>query len=390
MDKRPVTLIYDPIMFKGGSKVATSDALAQCNPQTQRFIVLTADKQYWQKSEFHQLHDAKICSLPLCKWTSQHHNGLLYWFEQLIATVVVLFFMVRFYQTSQLLGASGPGIDMPLYLVKKLTGKRVIQWVHGNVGLSRSIGYCLVNADAVFFLPSTKRSIQNAIEQYFWSSLNTGDVGALSELFIQSENYFETVNGITESRWPTPCQRDIPVGFWAASLLKWKGVDTLIDAVKLAHTLHPLPFNICYIQPQNTNMPVSNAPVELPHTQWHQDPIGLDEIRRQSNIFVSTSHNEPFGLSILEALAAGMCVLIPSDNAYWDQVLTHNENCVKYQPNDVDSLCDALLYVFNDKQAMQRCCQNGLDIAQQYKASVRYDTFARYLCRHSATVEQHA
>ncbi|MEF1174925.1 glycosyltransferase family 1 protein, partial [Vibrio sinaloensis] len=73
MDKRPVTLIYDPIMFKGGSKVATSDALAQCNPQTQRFIVLTADKQYWQKSEFHQLHDAKIYSLPLCKWTSKHH-----------------------------------------------------------------------------------------------------------------------------------------------------------------------------------------------------------------------------------------------------------------------------------------------------------------------------
>ncbi|MEI8597440.1 glycosyltransferase [Vibrio sp. M60_M31a] len=122
------------------------------------------------------------------------------------------------------------------------------------------------------------------------------------------------------------------VYFWAASLLKWKGLETLIKASKRAAISQSVVLNVCYIRPVDTCLPISNAPVLLSHTIWYEDPENLDDIRSQSNIFVSTSCNEPFGLSILEALAAGMCVVIPSDGAYWDKTLTHNENCIKYQP----------------------------------------------------------
>tara|TARA_Y100001956_G_C4114978_1_gene184417 strand:+ start:532 stop:1701 length:1170 start_codon:yes stop_codon:yes gene_type:complete len=388
MSKLPITLIYDPIMFKGGSKVATSDALNLCSNQTQYFVVVTADSEFWEKTEFYKKHQPRVYDLPLSKWLTLHHNGLLYWLEQLVAAFILMFFIARFRGVATLLGGSGPGIDMPLYLVQKMTGKHVVQWVHGNVGCSRSIGYCLINASAVFYLPSTKQSILKAMGCYTARTLRNEDVEAIADLYFHSENYFETINGIAKSRWPTPVQRSLPVAFWAASLLKWKGLETLIDAIKHANTVQPVPVNICYIKPRNTQLPVSNAPINLRHTQWYQDPRNLDEIRSQSNIFISTSRGEPFGLSILEALAAGMCVLLPSDNAYWDQKLTHNKNCIKYQPDDPHSLCNALLYAFNERDVMERCCNEAIKVAKEFKAEARYQSFARYLDCNETLVAQ--
>ncbi|MBF4438182.1 glycosyltransferase, partial [Vibrio anguillarum] len=71
-------------------------------------------------------------------------------------------------------------------------------------------------------------------------------------------------------------------------------------------------------------------------------------------LFVSTSQQEPFGLSILEALAAGMCVIIPEDNAYWDSLLTHELNCLKYAANDVSSLAETLHRAITEPHLAQR------------------------------------
>lgn len=379
MDNRPITLIYDPITFKGGSKVATSDALALCPTTDQKFVVITADKQYWENTEFCQQDDTSVYHLPLAKWLTRHHYGVLYWIEQYVASLLLLFFIARFSKVTKLIGASGPGIDMPLYIVHQWLNIEVIQWVHGNVGCSRSIGRCLTLASAVFYLPSAKKSMRIAIEHYFKSKTDIEDISAIASNYLNCDHYYETINGIAASRWPTRCQTDFPVGFWAASLLKWKGLDTLIDAMRHAQMIRPLALNVCFIRPKNTELPVSKAPVILKYTTWHQDPDNLDEIRSQSNIFISTSHSEPFGLSILEALASGMCVLIPEDGSYWDQKLTHNVNCVKYQPNDPNSLCNALLYTFNQREVMQQCCQNALIIAQTYQAEKQYAKFAQYM-----------
>lgn len=375
MANLPTTLVYDPITFKGGSKIATSDALNLCTVNKQHFLVISADTGYWQQTEFYQRHQPTLIKLPMAALLTRHHNGILYWLEQWLTALIVLFFISRSKCVTQLLGASGPGIDMALYLVQKLLGLPVIQWVHGNVGLSRSIGYCLTKADAVFFLPSTETSIRNAIEHYFKAKTNIADSQAISTHFISASHYHVTINGLAQSRWPSRSQTDFPIGLWAASLLKWKGLDTLVEAVKYGQKVRPLALNICFIRPNNTRLPVSNAPVNLLHTQWHQDPDNLDEIRAQSNIFISTSYNEPFGLSILEALAAGMCVVIPADGSYWDQVLTHNENCVKYQPGDANSLCDALLYAFSERDVMQACSRKAHKVSQTYRADIQYQKF---------------
>ena len=379
MANTSTTLIFDPIPFKGGSKIATSDAL-NCAPVSDtHFLVLTIEPDFWIQTDFYRNHKVKCVQLPSIAWLMRQHHGLGYWLNQAYLLLLILKTIMGSHKVKKVIGASGPGIDMALYGLQKLINIDVIQFIHGNVGLSRSIGYCLANADRVFYLPCARASIRLALQAYLTDKLGIDDSEAVAEHYLSASSYQTFTNGIPASRWPSKCQDTLPVCFWAASLLKWKGLDLLIDAAKRCAPYQPLLMNICYIRPKDICLPVSHAPVDLSYTQWWEDPSNLDEIRSQSSIFVSTSHNEPFGLSILEALAAGMCVVIPQDDAYWDQQLTHNVDCIKYQPNDASSLAHALLDVINNRELMLCCQANARQLALQYRAESQYLEFTHCL-----------
>ncbi|RTZ16804.1 glycosyltransferase [Vibrio aquaticus] len=380
MAKINKTLVFDPIPFKGGSKIATSDALTCSSTQLHQFVVLSVTPDYWESTDFYAKHDVSVIRLFHSGWLIKHHNGPLYWLNQLTLLVQLFFVLCLQGKITKIVGASGPGIDMPLYLAKRLFSFELIQMIHGNVGCSRSIGYCLTNADSVFYLPSARPSMKTALITYLSSLNNIADTEHIAECYLKSANYQSFVNGIPEHRWPTQSEQSLPIFFWSASLLKWKGLDLFIQAARIASTFKPLAMNICFIRPKQTCLPISEAPINLNrHTQWYDDPSNLDEIRANSNIFVSTSVNEPFGLSILEALAAGMCVILPQDGAFWDQQLEHNVNCIKYQPNDPESLSNALLLAAHDPLLCQLCQTHALDIAKQFKAEYRYMKFAQCL-----------
>ncbi|WMN86226.1 glycosyltransferase family 4 protein [Vibrio parahaemolyticus] len=384
------TLIFDPIAFKGGSKIATSDALNVCRVESNDFIVATVDTAFWKQTEFYAKHNVTLISISPVPWLMSQHNGILYWLNQLYFLLVLLKTLIEHRGITTFIGASGPGMDMPVYLLQMVLNIEVVQFIHGNVGLSRSIGFCLTRANAVFYLTSTRCSLKAALETYLKTATKIKDTAAMAESYLNSSQYQSFVNGIPASRWPQECQKNTPIYFWAASLLKWKGLETLIKASKRAAISQSVVLNVCYIRPVDTCLPISNAPVLLSHTRWYEDPENLDDIRSQSNIFVSTSCNEPFGLSILEALAAGMCVVIPRDGAYWDKTLTHNENCIKYQPGNPDSLCDALLCASNDQQTFHRCSQHALEIATRYKAEHCYQKFAKHINGDVVTSALHA
>ncbi|MDE1236574.1 glycosyltransferase family 4 protein [Vibrio aestuarianus] len=365
-------IIFDPIAFKGGSKIATREALSLCDHTTTRFTVITSSLESWQDVGFSDKQTVDFISLPSFRFIAKATSGFAFWFKQCIYSLYLLFLLLKLSRVSIAIGASGPGIDMPLYLLRPIFRFKLLQFIHGPVACSRSIGYCLTQANSVFYLPSTQRSLINALCRYYQTQYTYLDASLIAQFVCQSRQFTPFVNGITQDKWPSPCQYETPVVFWCASLLKWKGLDLLSESLSEINEIQSCRANICFIRPQDISLPCSIAPQKLALAQWYEDPKNLDDIRRQSNIFVSTSHHEPFGLSILEALAAGMCVLIPQDGAYWDNVLTHDLNCIKYQPNNSNSLSEAILYASAERLVVARIGTKAAQFAHQYHAESTY------------------
>lgn len=96
------------------------------------------------------------------------------------------------------------------------------------------------------------------------------------------------------------------------------------------------------------------------------------KVFRTANIFISTSRNEPFGLSILEAMAAGHCIVLPADGAYWDKTLDDSVNCIKYRPEDADDLANKIMHLCNNMDKVKTLDLAGMKVAENYRAESCY------------------
>lgn len=349
-DKRHL-IVIDPTAFSGGSKIATDMILALLDKQQLRITVLTADKNSWQSGALQKV------SLYEPKWLAQKEQGISYFIRHAFIALNLVLVRIRFGSFDIALGASGPGVDLALYLLRPLMGFNIIQLIHGPVAKSRTIARCLKVAKQVYYLQSSYPSLKTA--------LNTLEPKPSNSL----QNFHLLKNGLSEERWPTTCQTQVPVIFWAASLLKWKGLECLLQALQKIPVVSRPQTHICYIRPKGLQLPVSEAPIGIENVNWYEDPTNIDQLRASANIFVSTSKNEPFGLSILEAMAAGLCVVIPADGAYWDQILSNNIDCIKYQPDDLQ---DKLLMLSNDINLVARLGAQAAKVALAYRADKQY------------------
>ncbi len=356
-------LVIDPTAYAGGSKVATENILRLLNTQHMHITVLTADPDSWHWPEL------KRCKLYQPKCLSQQEQGIAYFLRHFFIAFNILLIRLRFGKINIALGASGPGVDLALYLVKPIMGFSIVQLVHGPVACSRTIGKCLYAANEVHYLESCSNSLLRALSRARPETLPC----STSSLQKQLPEYFHTMkNGLSEHAWPCRCYNKHPTIFWAASLLKWKGLDTLLNALKRITPKTRPETHICYIQPKETTMPISHAPVDIQGVHWYEAPENLDLLRGCSNIFVSTSHNEPFGLSILEAMAAGHCVLIPDDGAYWDRILKNEINCIKYTANDARDLANKLLWLSHHMERINTIGEAANKVALNYRAHILY------------------
>lgn len=347
-------IVVDPTAFSGGSKVATESILALLNAQAISITVLTADKDSWLSPNIRRVH------LYEPEWLAKKEQGISYFARHAFIALNLLIVRLRFGRFDAALGASGPGVDLSLYLLRTLNKMEVLQLIHGPVAKSRTIARCLKAAYQVHYLQSTSASLQTTL-----STLEPENTTLPKQFHL-------LLNGLSEVSWPSSCQMKTPGVFWAASLLKWKGLDILLNAIQQIPVEQRPPVDICYIKPQGVQLPVTNAPVNIKHVNWHEKPNNIDEIRSSANIFVSTSKNEPFGLSILEAMATGQCILIPEDGAYWDDVLEHNVNCIKYIPNNVDDLKNKLLILSKDIDLVKKLGKQAAEVAQDYRAKKQY------------------
>ena len=351
-------VVLDSIPFMGGSKVATENILRCLNSTHTKVTVLSADQNAWLS------HNLTVQPLHELNFLTQKQWGLAYFARHLILLFNLIWLQIKFGRIDLAIGASGPGNDLALYWSKKIFKHPVMQLVHGSVGQSNTIARCLKQADHIFYLDSAIGSIDQVL-----SRLNS----SINQLKSSGKTVLPMVNGLSSHNWPKSVTNyESPRLLWAASLLKWKGLDTLISALNSLSAETRPETNICYIRPKQTELEISQAPIEIKHVQWFESPSNLDEIRQQSNVFISTSHLEPFGLSILEAMAAGHCALIPADGAYWDQQLTCGENCIKYLPDDSVDLYRQIKCLIKRPALIEQLGKSAQNHAETYRAESLY------------------
>ncbi len=363
-------LILDPTAFSGGSKIATehilqplmrSDAPATSMTGTHTISVLSADASSWKSLNGTHRH------LYLPNWLANKQHGIGFFALNGWIALQVVLARLRLGRIDSAVGASGPGVDLGLYLPQTLLRYRILQLIHGPVATSRTIGRCLDTADHVLYLDTTRPSLLNALERY-----KPGRPQQLPETFRPFHNT------LSSKHWPAACQYQTPTILWAASLLSWKGLPTLLDAIQQIEAAERPTTHICYIRPMQTELPITTAPVDIDNVQWHENPGHLNSIRASSNIFVSTSHQEPFGLSILEAMAAGHCVIIPDDGAYWATRLKHNHNCLTYPPGDAGILAQRLLTLIHQPDHIERIGTEAAKRALAYQSDAQPDSLRHF------------
>ncbi len=355
MTKKRHVLVIDPIAFPGGSKTATETILNLLEQDNVRITVLTRDPDSWQQPNINRA----LFQEP--KWLSQQEQGIPYFLRHLFILLKLFLARLHYGKIDIAIGASGPGVDLALYLARPLLRYKIMQLIHGPVASSRTIGRCLQKASQIYYLEHTKHSIKKAL-----ATVSRDFEPQLPVQFQVMEN------GLPSESWPKRCQTSQPIVFWAASLLKWKGLETLLDALNIIAPPARPKTHICYIQPKETLLPVSQAPITMTSVHWHKSPENLNQLRASANIFVSTSKNEPFGLSILEAMAAGHCVVIPADGAYWDKILEDGISCIKYQPGDSMELATKLWQLCRDMDQVRKLGASAHKIALHYQADISY------------------
>ena len=344
-------LIYDPVPYKGGSKKVMQTILTVL-PSSTEIWVLSNDKASWSNGNVHYV------SLFSPSWLLNKTSGTLYFFKHFIYFLSLFFTLCKLKRFNKIIGISGPCVDFSLYLLTTIIQVNIIQLIQGTIANSKLANFGLTRANRVFYLPSTYPSIMQSL-------LSHGD-----NKKIMKDNFIPFINGIDSSLIKSKVNHKKVGLLWAASLLRWKHIELFVAAInklnKRAEHADQYFANVCYIQPKTTDQVDISNHSNVANIHWYADPKNLNDIRASSSIFISTSEQEPFGLSILEAMVSGLAIIIPADNAYWDQQLTDGYDCVKYKPNSVDSLIEAITRLMDEPSLLLKVAQQGKNSAQHY------------------------
>lgn len=142
----------------------------------------------------------------------------------------------------------------------------------------------------------------------------------------------------------------------------WKGLVTFINAF---HSL-----------PQPLKSQISKVTLVSHDDLTHFDTKGMEIVKpysdediakvyQGSDIFISTSWWEGFGLPPLEAMACG-CAVITSRSGGINEYAVDRQNCLMYEPRNEQQLINMLTILIQNGQLRKDLVKNGLDTAQQY------------------------
>lgn len=91
----------------------------------------------------------------------------------------------------------------------------------------------------------------------------------------------------------------------------------------------------------------------------------IAQIYQSSDIFISTSWWEGFGLPPLEAMACG-CAVICSDSGGVNEFARPNKNCLMFQPKDEEELKSLLMRLVDDENLRRNLSLQGVETAKNF------------------------
>ncbi len=346
-------LIYDPVPHKDLTKTVMKTIVAEL-PSSIDVWVISNDEESWCNSNVH------LVKLFSPHFLQNKTSGIFYFIKHIIYLFSLISNMMKLQRFRKIIGFSGPSADFSLYLLSELVHIEIIQLIQCNTANSRIENFGLKRASQLFYLPSTYHPILPVLE----SQHNYIDNDMTKQNFIPFVN---DLNSPTNKRQESNNQISF---LWTASLLRWKRVEFFINALAKLNNPHENTdkyfANLCYIEPQsNTYLNIDTLDT-VKNIHWYLKAKKLNDLRANSSLFISTSKSEAYGLSILESMAAGLAIVIPTDSAYWDQHLTDGYDCVKYTPNNMESLIQALTRLVDDPALLLKISQQAKLSAQQY------------------------
>lgn len=106
--------------------------------------------------------------------------------------------------------------------------------------------------------------------------------------------------------------------------------------------------------------------------------VEVAECYRASDLFISTSLYEGFGLPPLEAMACGVPVIL-TDSGGIREYAVNGKNCILIPPEDVDALINAVLMLMPNKKLKESLVIAGLDTATKRLYDDMISIFERFI-----------
>lgn len=111
---------------------------------------------------------------------------------------------------------------------------------------------------------------------------------------------------------------------------------------------------------------VRSKPKEMPRwISYYKNPSNLCDLYNSSSIFISTSLQEGWGLTPMEAMACG-CACVATEIEGHSEYMIDNHNCLFVKPANVCDIVDKVSLLIEDETLRFRLATNGEKIVKQY------------------------
>jgi rhamnosyl/mannosyltransferase len=246
-----------------------------------------------------------------------------------------------------------------VYLIFKLRGIPYIAHIHADVGASGPLGFLLETYKKWFL----KRVLKSAAKTICLSEPQKEFIG--SKYALPLESLVAIPNGVAEKYFTEkkPRANTVPHLLFVGRLVAAKNLALLIEAVSLMQTRVFL--DIVGEGELRKSIEDLIQQYELQNVKLHGKKTGkeLIEFYKSADIFVLPSLKEGFSLSMLEALAAGLPVVV-SDSPEIRQIL--GECGVFIQDPTAINYAKALDELLSNKDRLRRLMTLSVQKARSY------------------------